>query len=190
MIVDPVLEKIDRYLQLMRELDLRLVKAVDPVPRIISVSPVKTRSCIRKLLVATVQENEASSQLTEYRSEPFTVFAVQAEQWEDAEWEAGRLFALLAPPLGIDLSFLDTVKDWDNAPDEIYARYADLCPFDVGGFGELESDHLIIKSKDAGEDISGIIHRGDWVAVLPEMGLAVFPDAAFRAMFAAKKEQR
>ena len=29
MIVDPVLEKIDRYLQLMRELDLRLVKAVD-----------------------------------------------------------------------------------------------------------------------------------------------------------------
>src|SRR5271167_1699610 len=29
MIVDPVLEKVDRYLQLMRELDLRLVKAVD-----------------------------------------------------------------------------------------------------------------------------------------------------------------
>jgi glyoxylase-like metal-dependent hydrolase (beta-lactamase superfamily II) len=28
-IVDPVLEKVDRYLQLMRELDLRLVKAVD-----------------------------------------------------------------------------------------------------------------------------------------------------------------
>ncbi len=29
MIIDPVLEKVDRYLQLMRELDLRLVKAVD-----------------------------------------------------------------------------------------------------------------------------------------------------------------
>ena len=29
LIVDPVLEKVDRYLQLMRELDLRLVKAVD-----------------------------------------------------------------------------------------------------------------------------------------------------------------
>ena len=29
MIVDPVLERVDRYLQLMRELDLRLVKAVD-----------------------------------------------------------------------------------------------------------------------------------------------------------------
>ena len=29
MIIDPVLEKIDRYLQLMRELDLKLVKAVD-----------------------------------------------------------------------------------------------------------------------------------------------------------------
>ncbi|MBV8342931.1 MAG: MBL fold metallo-hydrolase, partial [Gammaproteobacteria bacterium] len=29
MILDPVLEKVDRYLQLMRELDLRLVKAVD-----------------------------------------------------------------------------------------------------------------------------------------------------------------
>jgi glyoxylase-like metal-dependent hydrolase (beta-lactamase superfamily II)/rhodanese-related sulfurtransferase len=29
MIVDPVLEKVDRYLQLMRELDLKLVKAVD-----------------------------------------------------------------------------------------------------------------------------------------------------------------
>jgi len=29
MIIDPVLEKVDRYLQLMRELDLKLVKAVD-----------------------------------------------------------------------------------------------------------------------------------------------------------------
>ena len=29
LIVDPVLDKVDRYLQLMRELDLRLVKAVD-----------------------------------------------------------------------------------------------------------------------------------------------------------------
>ncbi len=29
MIVDPVLEKVDRYLQLIRELDLKLVKAVD-----------------------------------------------------------------------------------------------------------------------------------------------------------------
>src|ERR1700685_1347942 len=29
LIFDPVLEKIDRYLQLVRELDLRLVKAVD-----------------------------------------------------------------------------------------------------------------------------------------------------------------
>jgi glyoxylase-like metal-dependent hydrolase (beta-lactamase superfamily II)/rhodanese-related sulfurtransferase len=29
MIIDPVLEKVDRYLQLVRELDLRLVKAVD-----------------------------------------------------------------------------------------------------------------------------------------------------------------
>jgi glyoxylase-like metal-dependent hydrolase (beta-lactamase superfamily II)/rhodanese-related sulfurtransferase len=29
LIIDPVLEKVDRYLQLMRELDLRLVKAVD-----------------------------------------------------------------------------------------------------------------------------------------------------------------
>src|SRR5487761_2047002 len=27
--IDPVLEKVDRYLQLIRELDLRLVKAVD-----------------------------------------------------------------------------------------------------------------------------------------------------------------
>ena len=145
---------------------------------------------LKRTMVAAVQENEASGQLTEYRSKPFTVFAVQAEHWDDAEWEAGRLFALLAPPLGIDLGFLDTVEDWDNAPVEIYARYADLCPFDVGGFGEPESDYLIIKSKDPGEDISGIIHRGDWVAFLPEMGLAVFPDAAFRAMFAAKKEQR
>src|SRR5674536_244219 len=29
MIIDPVLEKVDRYLQLIRELDLHLVKAVD-----------------------------------------------------------------------------------------------------------------------------------------------------------------
>src|SRR5580692_8840797 len=29
LIIDPVLERIDRYLQLVRELDLRLVKAVD-----------------------------------------------------------------------------------------------------------------------------------------------------------------
>src|ERR1700690_4209096 len=29
LIVDPVLEKVDRYLQLIRELDLKLVKAVD-----------------------------------------------------------------------------------------------------------------------------------------------------------------
>src|SRR5436305_6381265 len=29
LIIDPVLEKVDRYLQLVRELDLRLVKAVD-----------------------------------------------------------------------------------------------------------------------------------------------------------------
>src|SRR5438270_13370643 len=29
MIIDPVLEKVDRYLQLVKELDLRLVKAVD-----------------------------------------------------------------------------------------------------------------------------------------------------------------
>src|SRR5580692_11217020 len=29
LIIDPVLEKVDRYLQLARELDLRLVKAVD-----------------------------------------------------------------------------------------------------------------------------------------------------------------
>src|SRR5436305_7496621 len=29
LIIDPVLEKVNRYLQLMRELDLRLVKAVD-----------------------------------------------------------------------------------------------------------------------------------------------------------------
>ena len=142
---------------------------------------------LKRAMVAAVQENEASSQLTEYRSKLFTVFAVQAEQWEDAEWEAGRLFALLASPLGIDLSFLDTVEDWDNAPDEIYERYADLCPFDVGGFGEPESDYLIIKSKAPGEDISGIIHRGDWVAVLPEMGLTSFPDAAFRTMFAEKR---
>src|SRR5487761_719265 len=29
LVIDPVLEKVDRYLQLIRELDLRLVKAVD-----------------------------------------------------------------------------------------------------------------------------------------------------------------
>src|ERR1044071_4172027 len=29
LIIDPVLDKVDRYLQLVRELDLRLVKAVD-----------------------------------------------------------------------------------------------------------------------------------------------------------------
>jgi sulfur dioxygenase len=29
MIIDPVIEKVDRYLQLIAELDLRLVKAVD-----------------------------------------------------------------------------------------------------------------------------------------------------------------
>src|SRR5271166_342517 len=29
LIIDPVLEKVDRYVQLVRELDLRLVKAVD-----------------------------------------------------------------------------------------------------------------------------------------------------------------
>src|SRR4051812_48273352 len=29
LIIDPVLEKVDRYIQLLRELDLRLVKAVD-----------------------------------------------------------------------------------------------------------------------------------------------------------------
>src|SRR3974377_2117112 len=29
LMIDPVLEKVDRYLQLIRELDLRLVKAVD-----------------------------------------------------------------------------------------------------------------------------------------------------------------
>src|SRR6201986_2042906 len=29
LIIDPVLERVDRYLQLLRELDLRLVKAVD-----------------------------------------------------------------------------------------------------------------------------------------------------------------
>src|SRR3974390_2763737 len=30
LIIDPVLEKVDRYLQLVRQLDLRLIKAVDP----------------------------------------------------------------------------------------------------------------------------------------------------------------
>jgi hypothetical protein len=153
----------------------------------------RTRSTVQSLkraMLAAVQENEASTQLREYRSEPFTVFAVQVEDWEDAEWEVGRLFALLAQPLGINLSFLDTVKDWDNAPDEIYELYAALCPIDVGGFGEPESDYLVIKSKDPGEDISGIIHRGDWVAVLPEMGLVAFPDAAFRAMFSANRAKR
>src|ERR1044071_9251335 len=29
LIIDPVFEKVDRYLQLLRELDLRLVKAID-----------------------------------------------------------------------------------------------------------------------------------------------------------------
>ena len=29
LIIDPVLERIDRYIQLLRELDLRLVKAID-----------------------------------------------------------------------------------------------------------------------------------------------------------------
>jgi glyoxylase-like metal-dependent hydrolase (beta-lactamase superfamily II) len=29
LIIDPVLERVDRYMQLMRELDLKLVKAVD-----------------------------------------------------------------------------------------------------------------------------------------------------------------
>ncbi|HAH64064.1 MAG TPA: hydrolase glyoxylase, partial [Rhizobiales bacterium] len=29
LIVDPVLERVDRYIQLLRELDLRLVKAID-----------------------------------------------------------------------------------------------------------------------------------------------------------------
>src|SRR5512144_1631951 len=29
LIIDPVLERVDRYLQLMKELDVRLVKAVD-----------------------------------------------------------------------------------------------------------------------------------------------------------------
>src|SRR3954465_13320051 len=29
LIIDPVLEKVDRYIQLIRELDLRLVKAID-----------------------------------------------------------------------------------------------------------------------------------------------------------------
>jgi hypothetical protein len=32
LILDPVLEKVDRYLQIIRELDLRLVKAVDTAP--------------------------------------------------------------------------------------------------------------------------------------------------------------
>ena len=32
LIIDPVLEKVDRYLQLLRELDLKLVKAVDTHP--------------------------------------------------------------------------------------------------------------------------------------------------------------
>ena len=31
LIIDPVLEKVDRYLQLIRELDLKLVKAVDTI---------------------------------------------------------------------------------------------------------------------------------------------------------------
>ena len=29
MLIDPVIDKVDNYLQLMRELDLKLVKAVD-----------------------------------------------------------------------------------------------------------------------------------------------------------------
>ena len=29
LIIDPVLERVDRYIQLLRELDLRLVKAID-----------------------------------------------------------------------------------------------------------------------------------------------------------------
>jgi sulfur dioxygenase len=33
LIIDPVLEKVDRYLQLARELDPRLLKAVDAHPR-------------------------------------------------------------------------------------------------------------------------------------------------------------
>ena len=32
LIIDPVLEKVDRYLQLLNELDLRLVKAIDTLP--------------------------------------------------------------------------------------------------------------------------------------------------------------
>ena len=31
LIIDPVLEKVDRYLQLLRELDLKLVKAWTPI---------------------------------------------------------------------------------------------------------------------------------------------------------------
>jgi hypothetical protein len=147
----------------------------------------RTRAAIRSLkriMVSAVRENEAiRNQPIEYRAKPFTVFAVQAEHWEDAQFEAGRLFALLAEPLGIDLSFLDTVVDWDNAPDEIYERYADLCPIDAGGLSEPECDYLIIKSN---EEVSGFIHRGDWIAVLPEMGLTVFTNSAFRTMFTPK----
>jgi hypothetical protein len=69
---------------------------------------------LKQAMIAAVQESGSSSQLGEYRSKPFTGFAVQTEHWEDAEWEVGRLFALLASPLGIDLSFLDTVENWDN----------------------------------------------------------------------------
>ncbi len=36
LIIDPVLEKVDRYIQLLRELDLKLVKAVDTHMLIIS----------------------------------------------------------------------------------------------------------------------------------------------------------
>ena len=44
LIIDPVLEKVDRYLQLLRELDLKLVKAVDTHLHADHITPTPPRS--------------------------------------------------------------------------------------------------------------------------------------------------
>ena len=46
LIIDPVLEKVDRYLQLVKELDLKLVKAVDTTSTL-AFSPITVMQCVR-----------------------------------------------------------------------------------------------------------------------------------------------
>jgi hypothetical protein len=149
----------------------------------------KQKVAVRSLERAMTKAAEmVRDQPTEYRPKAFVVFAVQVLDWADATEEADRLNFLLAPALDIDLSILKAVENWDEAPDEVFEFLASLPVDRVMAYHEPEMDCLVVRIGESPEEKSLFASRGDWIAVLPEIGLAVFPDSAFRTMFAAKRK--